>query len=234
MIELAAKAGYQAVSIAQVSSHAGVSSATFYEQFEDKEDCLLAAYDAARERVLPRSGDCPPSVGRSGARSLMDLSERLQSDPDAGSMVFVEALAGEARMRRHREAVLERDEATVAHTWPSNPGTGRRSDIPVAALEGARRYIISRHLRTHSVDLLPGDRGGSRHVDGLLRGPVGCSPWSTSGKALFSAAEADRVVQLPEQVLLPPPRLPRGRHNLPPAMVARGRAAQGSSPARPR
>ncbi len=54
MVELSAQAGYQAVSIAQVSSHAGVSSATFYEQFENREDCLLAAYRAANERTFDR------------------------------------------------------------------------------------------------------------------------------------------------------------------------------------
>ena len=36
MIALTAQAGYQHVSIAQVSARAGVSRATFYEQFTDK------------------------------------------------------------------------------------------------------------------------------------------------------------------------------------------------------
>ena len=59
MIDLCARVGYQSVSIAEVSSRAGVSSATFYEQFDGKEDCLLAAFSAARARVYrqmqPRS-----------------------------------------------------------------------------------------------------------------------------------------------------------------------------------
>ena len=56
MIELCARVGYQDVSVAQVSSQAGVSSATFYEQFDGKEDCLLAAFSAARERVFRQLG----------------------------------------------------------------------------------------------------------------------------------------------------------------------------------
>ena len=52
MIELSARVGYQQVSIAQVSSKAGVSSATFYEQFQDKEDCFAAAYWATARRVV--------------------------------------------------------------------------------------------------------------------------------------------------------------------------------------
>ena len=225
MIELCARSGYQAVSVAQLSSHAGVSSATFYEQFEDKEDCLLAAYEAARARVLaPVAGeDCPSSWAEAARASLMELSTRLQGDPDAGTMVFVEALAGEARMRARREQVLSESEASVAACLDSQAPT---LDVPVAALEGARRYVISRHLRTHSVDLLP--RAVEDLVVWLGRYEVASSVerWSGSSRAQFTAAEARRFVQLPEQALAPPPRLPRGRHNLPPALVARSRRAR--------
>src|SRR5271166_3727883 len=64
MIELMAQTGYQQVSIAQVSARAGVSRATFYEQFEDKEDCILAAYRAAGERLLAQA----PRVGANADR----------------------------------------------------------------------------------------------------------------------------------------------------------------------
>jgi len=54
IVELAGQYGYQSLSIAQISAHAGVSSATFYEQFSDREECLLAAYSDATERTLER------------------------------------------------------------------------------------------------------------------------------------------------------------------------------------
>src|ERR1041385_7488684 len=44
MIVLCAELGYERVSIAQINSRAGVSSATFYEQFSGKEDCMIEAY----------------------------------------------------------------------------------------------------------------------------------------------------------------------------------------------
>src|ERR1700743_2772506 len=52
MIELSARDGYQGVSVAQITTHAGVSSSTFYELFSDKEDCALAAYRASTGRML--------------------------------------------------------------------------------------------------------------------------------------------------------------------------------------
>jgi AcrR family transcriptional regulator len=42
MIELSAKHGYHSVTITELCSFAGVSPATYYEQFSAKEDCFLA------------------------------------------------------------------------------------------------------------------------------------------------------------------------------------------------
>lgn len=44
MAEVCAEKGYAECSVADVVKRAGVSSVTFYEQFADKRDCLLAAH----------------------------------------------------------------------------------------------------------------------------------------------------------------------------------------------
>src|SRR4051794_19434877 len=46
MARSVARQGYVATPVAEVLRVAGVSRRTFYEQFADKEDCFLAAYDA--------------------------------------------------------------------------------------------------------------------------------------------------------------------------------------------
>jgi AcrR family transcriptional regulator len=55
MVDEVAERGYPAVSVAHVIARAGVSRATFYEQFDDKETCFLAAFDAAIGLVLAGS-----------------------------------------------------------------------------------------------------------------------------------------------------------------------------------
>ena len=203
MIELAAKAGYQAVSIAQVSSHAGVSSATFYEQFEDKEDCLLAAYDAARERVLVRRGGMPRSMGRCGACLAHGPEREAPGRPRRRR-----AWCSSRRWRARRACAATARPCSSARrsrsapTSPDRPRTATTLDIPVAALEGARRYIISRHLRTHSVDLLPVSWRISSPGWTATRSRRKRPRWSAGPKALLSAAEARRAVKLPEQVLV--------------------------------
>ena len=44
--------GYAATTIADIVRHARVSKRTFYEHFEDKQACFLAAYEAVSEDVL--------------------------------------------------------------------------------------------------------------------------------------------------------------------------------------
>jgi len=46
MVRVAAAKGYEATTVTDVIEVAGVSRATFYELFEDKEACFLEAYDA--------------------------------------------------------------------------------------------------------------------------------------------------------------------------------------------
>ncbi len=44
--------GYAATTIDDIVRGAGVSKKTFYEHFRDKEDCFVAAYEAAADALL--------------------------------------------------------------------------------------------------------------------------------------------------------------------------------------
>jgi AcrR family transcriptional regulator len=219
MIELSAQTGFQSVSVAQVTARAGVSTATFYEQFEDKEDCLLAAYRTVAERVF---GNVRPVAGdgdwSEAARvALAPLLGALQSDPDAGRVLFVEGLAGGRRIREQRKSVLGEFERRVQAFLDSPPKGGNTLDIPVTAVMGALRNIVSSHLRTHAEDRLP------LLVDDALAWletyaiPAGQTHWSTGPNALLPAASG----QEPDARAREPSRLPRGRHRLPAGVVAR-------------
>ncbi|MGB8875435.1 MAG: helix-turn-helix domain-containing protein, partial [Solirubrobacteraceae bacterium] len=52
MVEAVADKGYARVTVADVIERAGVSRKTFYEQFANKEECFLAAYDAGVDGLL--------------------------------------------------------------------------------------------------------------------------------------------------------------------------------------
>jgi AcrR family transcriptional regulator len=220
VISLSAKLGSQAVSVAQISSEAGVSSATFYEQFENKEECLLAAYRAAAERLLavktPRAG--AGGWTNAAEATLREFAEALQRDPDAGRLLFVDILSGGPGAREARGAAIRAFERRVQEFVDSTPAEGPTLDVPVTALLGATRSIIARSLRTYGESELPAFApDGMAWVLSYSTTPGG-RPWSTGPESLLATPAAKPALRRARR---PPQRLPRGRHRLPPGVVAR-------------
>lgn len=85
MVNEVAARGYPAVSVAHVIARAGVSRATFYEQFADKESCFLTAFDAAIG-VLLTGADDRPSVEELLAAYL----DRLAANPELAKVFLVD------------------------------------------------------------------------------------------------------------------------------------------------
>jgi AcrR family transcriptional regulator len=135
MAVVAGERGAANASVAHVVSRAGVSRRTFYELFEDREACFLAAFDQAvaqaAETVLPayegqarplsrtphRGGPPkghPPSrgAGRQAGwhervrAGLAALLQFLDAEPGMGRLVVVEALGAGPRALEHRARVL--------------------------------------------------------------------------------------------------------------------------------
>lgn len=228
MTELAARESYPAVSVTDVAAHAGVSSATFYEQFADKEDCLLATYRAAADRVLAR---IPSDAGADDWQVAMrDVLERLLGtlgeEPDAGRVLLVEALAGGPRVRAERARALGDLEFRVQRALDVAKRQGVLLDVPGPMIVGAVRSIASRLLRAHSEDRL------LAQVDGLLLWieqyavPAASRKWSSGAHATLPARVANEWTSAAAGVIQPPHRLPRGRHKLPPAAVLRTQRAR--------
>ena len=72
MVRVAAEKGYAATTVTEVVEAAGVSSATFYELFDDKEACFLEAFAAVNDVIVAHVARrlCrrpPASPGRNGS-----------------------------------------------------------------------------------------------------------------------------------------------------------------------
>jgi AcrR family transcriptional regulator len=106
-----ARRGYAATPVADVLRVAGVSRKTFYEQFADKQDCFLAAYDAivalCTERlVLAYHGGDGWEDGI--ARAYDALLQTLAAEPDFAHLGVVEVLAAGPLALAQRDAALRR------------------------------------------------------------------------------------------------------------------------------
>jgi AcrR family transcriptional regulator len=108
-VRVVAEKGYAAATIGDLTGEAGVSRTTFYELYEDKESCFLAAYDNAVEALVRRvvaayeSEERWPGRARAG---LAGLLEALAEEPALARLSLVDiGSAGPAAQRRYRAAV---------------------------------------------------------------------------------------------------------------------------------
>ncbi len=102
---------YREVAVQDVLDRAGVSRPTFYEHFENKEDCFLAAFDSAAARLRRRLED----AGRDGETwrerlrpALAELLRFVVEDPDAAMSLIVDARAACPAALLRRDEMLDR------------------------------------------------------------------------------------------------------------------------------
>jgi AcrR family transcriptional regulator len=149
-----AERGYAAATIDDVVRRAGVSKATFYEHFADKQDCFLAAYEAASEELLARVREAHASASddwlertRAGIHAYLRW---LAADPALARVYLVEvAAAGPVALER-REALRDRYAELVRER--------RGSDLPFEifhAVVAAVDDLVVRHIREHGAEKLP-------------------------------------------------------------------------------
>jgi AcrR family transcriptional regulator len=221
MTAVAARFGYRDASVARVVEQAGVSRATFYVHFADKEACFVAAFQRAAERievVLARIDAEVPPAGR--AADLLDyLLDNISRGPAAARILLVEALAGGPEARRARQRLMSSVEAHLER-WLSVPGNdGQQLAISGRAImEGAGNILAMRVSRGETALL------AEQRDDLLAWIDSYCAPkehhrlspaeWRDLGGALVGAIEAAPPVA-PE-----PSRLPRGKGAIAPGAVS--------------
>jgi AcrR family transcriptional regulator len=219
MIELSTHGGYHGVSITELCTHAGVSPVTFYEHFQNKEDCFLAAYLACGERIFAHMRELATEAGdlwQAARLALGELLSGLEGDPDAGRLLFIEALGAGPVIETARGRVLTEFERGAQDLLEGTPSDANGVDVPLMAVIGALRHIISRHLRTHAEDRLPSLlEVGLTWLSGYAVPPA-ASPWSTSPAALLPIAPKSST-----PMAWAPEPLPRGTHGLPAGVIAR-------------
>ena len=154
--------GYARTTVAHVLAGARVSRRTFYDQFDDKDDCFLAAYEDAERRAWAAaaagvasvpSSDWPGRV-RAALGAILDFTV---AEPATARLFTLEArAAGPPIAERHRRAIdraatmLRAGSQAAGLSAPElAEGTERTLVGNVAALAGA--YVLS-----GATELLPG------------------------------------------------------------------------------
>ena len=146
MIEASAIHGYEATSVAELCRLAGVSKRTFYEQFENKQACLLASYErvqACAKARLAAAQDSVPDWEQGLEAGLGSLVQGLVDQPRAARLALIELdAAGPAASAARQQARLA-FERVIATSFARAP---RACALPPPVVKGVV-YGVERTLR---------------------------------------------------------------------------------------
>ena len=133
MVTLSTQRGYHKVSIAELCSQAGVSTETFYAQFETKEECFLGAYVACRKRMFApvwalaaQSGDC----SQAARLALEELLKDLARDPTPRGFCSSRRLEGARSSGRSASEHSHSSSAASSNFCGPRPGLARAWTSP--------------------------------------------------------------------------------------------------------
>jgi AcrR family transcriptional regulator len=137
MVEVVAERGVGNATVARVVARSGVSRRTFYEHFEDREGCFLAAFEHAVARIAATVVPAYRSAGAWRERvraALAALLEALAYERGAGRLAIVEALgAGPAALERRGRVLAE----VIAAVDRDGREAARGETPPPLSAEGA-------------------------------------------------------------------------------------------------
>ena len=163
MVDATAEKGYAQVAVADVIERAGVSRKTFYEQFANKQECFLAAYDAGVDGLLAAIDEALEEFAPdwlAGARRAVEVYlARMAANPPFARACLIEVLGAGAPALARRDVVQDRFAAQLAAIHRR-----ARADIPeipdvgphtVRAAVGAAGELVSAHVLEHGADTLP-------------------------------------------------------------------------------
>lgn len=167
MAQACASKGYANVAVADVIERARVSRRSFYEQFTNKEDCFLAAYDAGVAGLLDEIALAEGAARKAGgllaaARAGSETYLQLLADNPAFARTFlIEVLGAGPDALARRETVHQQFADRLAEAYESiraTSGTPLPAPAPFVfrAAVGAIHELVTQTLLSEGPEALPG------------------------------------------------------------------------------
>jgi AcrR family transcriptional regulator len=170
--------GYAHTSSESISRRAGMSKATFYEHFDNKQDCMLALFDRAAEVVGGAMAEAARGAGggaldrmRAGTRAFLVA---VAGHPEYAQTLLIESIGAGPEAARRRDRIVQ---GFADLLDAENAEAARRGLIPrfasphdALAVIGAISELVSRQVRLGVPDdVLELAPVIDRLISGLLR-----------------------------------------------------------------
>jgi len=142
-----AKHGFSKVGIPQITAEAGISNATFYQHFENKEDALLAGLDLSGAQLvaatLPaarREPDWPEAL----RRALESICGFIASEPAFARLRTVEVYSAGPEAMMHRDQAWKQ---ILAELIPAEIREADGQELVIEASSGAVYGLLYERVR---------------------------------------------------------------------------------------
>jgi AcrR family transcriptional regulator len=154
-----ARVGYADATAESIAREAGMSKATFYEHFDNKEDCILALFDAAAERIFEamQAATEPDATGRQMQpaeryrESVAALLETIGEHREFAQTLLVEIIGAGPRAIQRRDAMVVAFAQYIDARNEQDAAAGLAPRLPSLedsiAIVGAIFELLSRHIR---------------------------------------------------------------------------------------
>ena len=142
LASVVAEKGYPAMTVGDIAARASISLSTFYANFADKEEAMLAAVDSGSAQMLAstlpafrRASDWPHQV-RGAFSSMFSF---CAAEPEYTTLGAIDVYAAGKRALEQRDRVMESMEALLVPGFERNP---QASPIAAEAIGGAIYSMI--------------------------------------------------------------------------------------------
>lgn len=151
--------GYQETTVSLIGKRAAVSKSDFYKHFQSKDECFVAAYDTAIERIREQVvGACEERSGEEWAvrvRAAIDALLRLLSaEPPLASIALVEGLRAGRGVYDRYQAAVESFVGSLREDAPPAPGGGEVPEATGEAVVGGIASLLGRRVLAGEADRL--------------------------------------------------------------------------------
>jgi AcrR family transcriptional regulator/DNA-binding MarR family transcriptional regulator len=142
--------GYPNATVNHITHRAGVSRRTFYELFQNREDCLAAMFEDALERTAGEIaaagvGELPWRERLRG--SLLAILSFFDREPVLARVCVVQAMRGDERILERRAEILAQLAAAIDAGRDEGPRGASLPALTAEGLIGAAQAIVYDRLR---------------------------------------------------------------------------------------
>ncbi len=217
MITIANRDGYAGANVSAVIAEAGVSRPTFYDYFEDRDDCFIATVVDVREQLLGEIRDAVEAAPaeRALTAAVTAIVGFAHADPVTAQFLMKESLAGGPGALDARDEGIREAAKVVETAFRGVPADVVIPDVPVAAVLGAVHRLLASRLRRGERDL-----GGVEEELLAWLASYGRAAGDHRWRTLKPGSPPERSPYLPRTTLRAPAALGPGRPRLSEAEVA--------------